>query len=558
MSQSSQMNPQVIAIGGAKGGVGRSVMTALTGIALANQGKRVVLIDLDLGTSNLHTILGIMQPQQSLEEWILGEETSLEPVCSPTNIKNLSLISGSASILTPADLAPRQYEALLRQALTLELDYVLIDLGAGLHPHILDLFNIAGRSLIITSPEPTSIQNTYAFLKAALIRRIEVTLKDHPWLKKILKRTALTKGASRIRSLGEMCDMLKELDMEVNRQVRAQFMSLKASLIINRAVGDDEQQVVSTLKGICDQRLQFPLEHCLTIPEDKGIQNAIRKLTPFQQLSSEILTKKLVDEWVEQWLLDQSYVAMQEDYLMMIDTPSFLSQNTSKHTQATSADHSGIYPNSALNGQLGMGGMNQLGSNPMSSSHEAQLTASALERSISQLNQKPKGISLADFEQALQKQRESSDASLSPSTGEFIQQYQAHESVAYHSDPNFNDPEGIYDSQAGAYIEPEPIGAVSMEDPPRHEVTSIEEEVRSDLGWFHLKTSDLAPFKPVIQTSIYVGGEREVVFEDHYDGVYQGGGQGTQIEKRVERIHHESVKLLQKGGIALWWEHKQA
>ena len=101
---------------------------------------------------------------------------------------------------------------------------------------------------------------------------------------------------------------------------------------------------------------------------------------------------------------------------------------------------------------------------------------------------------------------------------------------------------------------PEPVRSVSMEDPPKHEVTSIEEEVRTDLGWFHLKTSDLAPFKPVIQTAIYVNGERVVLFEDHYEGTYHRL-YGTIIEKRVWRIHKESVMLLQMGGIQLWWEH---
>ena len=65
-----------------------------------------------------------------------------------------------------------------------------------------------------------------------------------------------------------------------------------------------------------------------------------------------------------------------------------------------------------------------------------------------------------------------------------------------------------------------------MEDPPPHEVTSIEEEVKTSLGWFHLKTSDLAPFRAAIQTSIYVDGHREVLYEDSYEGIYQGGGQG--------------------------------
>ena len=74
MSRTSQMNPQLISFGGAKGGVGRSVISVLTAISLAEKGKRVVLVDLDLGSANLHTLLGIMQPKHSLEQWVLGQE----------------------------------------------------------------------------------------------------------------------------------------------------------------------------------------------------------------------------------------------------------------------------------------------------------------------------------------------------------------------------------------------------------------------------------------------------------------------------------------------------
>jgi flagellar biosynthesis protein FlhG len=528
MSQSSQMNPQIIAFGGAKGGVGRSVICALTALSLADQGKKVVVIDLDLGSANLHTLLGIMQPKKSLEQWILGQEDRLEVICSPTDKKNLTLISGAASIFNPSDFAPSQYERLVRESLMLEVDFVLIDLGAGIHPHTLDMFNIASRSFIITSPEPTSIQNTYAFLKAALIRRVEVSLKHRPWLKKILKRTALTKGAARITSLGEMLDMLRELDVEVNRQVKAQFMSLKAYLIINRAVGDDEEQVVETLRGICEKLLQFPLEHTLTIPEDKGIQNAIRKLTAFHQLNEDLSIKKVINAWVGEWLISQPYAPLQEECLMMIGTPSFLSQNISESNTQT---------NLSLMGITGIQPSVQL---PMTSTFDSHV-----------------GIPLSQVDLSL-----ASDVSQTDLNAHLAQAYpnpshlaQAHPSDAYREPVVFSDMDGeVYDSQVDSYIEPEPINVISMEDPPRHEVTAIEEEVRTSLGWFHLKTSDLAPFRPAIQTSVYVDGHREVFFEESYEGVYEGGGKGTQIEKRVERIHHESIKSLQKGGIPMWWE----
>ena len=167
---------------------------------------------------------------------------------------------------------------------------------------------------MITTPEPTAIQNTYAFLKAALIRRAEVTLRDHPWLKDT-QAYSVHKSSARITSLGEMLDMLRELDVEVNRQLHSQLMSLRASLIINRAIGDDEVQVVETLNGICEKLLRFPLEHSLTLPEDRGIQNAIRKLTPFHQLDAELPSKRVIDLWVSEWLIQQSYAPLQEECL---------------------------------------------------------------------------------------------------------------------------------------------------------------------------------------------------------------------------------------------------
>ncbi len=538
MSRSSQMNPQLISFGGAKGGVGRSVICTLTGLSLAQQGKRVVLIDLDLGSANLHTLLGIMQPKKSLEQWILNQEESLEAVCSHTDQANLLLISGAASIFNPSDFAPSQFERLLKESLSLEVDYVLVDLGAGIHPHTLDIFNIAGRNFMITTPEPTSIQNTYAFLKAALIRRAEVTLRDHPWLKKILKRTALTKGSARITSLGEMLDMLRELDIEVNRQLKAQLMSLRASLIINRAIGDDETQVTNTLKGIAEKLLRFPLEHSLTLPEDKGIQNAIRKLTPFHKLDQNLPLKRVIDAWVSEWLLTQPYAPLQEECLTMIGTPSFLSQNTidNSPTGQYPAAQSPLFPKHDPH-HTGLTSHLPTPVTPVfSSGHTASMLTANLPFSLEENSPIPEQFTPLATE----------SLAITPPPSNIHEFSQA-------DLPSINEDHEVYDSQAGAYVEPEPFHVVTMEDPPPHEVTSIEEEVKTSLGWFHLKTSDLAPFRAAIQTSIYVDGHREVLYEDSYEGIYQGGGQGTQIEKRVERIHHESIKQLQQGGIPYWW-----
>ena len=81
--------------------------------------------------------------------------------------------------------------------------------------------------------------------------------------------------------------------------------------------------MTNTLKGIAEKLLRFPLEHSLTLPEDKGIQNAIRKLTPFHKLDQNLPLKRVIDAWVSEWLLTQPYAPLQEECLTMIGTPLF-------------------------------------------------------------------------------------------------------------------------------------------------------------------------------------------------------------------------------------------
>jgi hypothetical protein len=94
---------------------------------------------------------------------------------------------------------------------------------------------------------------------------------------------------------------------------------------------------------------------------------------------------------------------------------------------------------------------------------------------------------------------------------------------------------------------------VQMSDPVEHEVVCFEEEIRTDLGWFHLKTADLAPFSPSIRTSIYQDGARLVLHDKSYRERHERGARGSDITKQVERLHHDSAEHLKRGGVQAWW-----
>jgi len=164
---------KVIAVGGGKGGIGKSLVSANLGIALAGRGATVVLLDADLGGANLHTCLGVGQPTVSLSDFINNRVARLEDTIVPSGIERLGLIAGAHDGLDAANPRHAQKTRLLRHLRALDVDYVILDLGAGTAFNVLDFFLAADLGLVVLLPEPTSIENAYRFIKTSFFRRMQ-------------------------------------------------------------------------------------------------------------------------------------------------------------------------------------------------------------------------------------------------------------------------------------------------------------------------------------------------------------------------------------------------
>src|SRR5205823_6282539 len=86
---------QIWAVGGGKGGVGKSLIASSLGIALSRQGNKVITIDLDLGGANLHTALGVGLPKKTLFDFVSGRVSHLGECVTPSGLQNLEIISGA-------------------------------------------------------------------------------------------------------------------------------------------------------------------------------------------------------------------------------------------------------------------------------------------------------------------------------------------------------------------------------------------------------------------------------------------------------------------------------
>lgn len=163
---------RVIGIGGGKGGIGKSLIAVNLAAELASRDERVVLIDADLGGSNLHTCLGINQPKLTLSDFLEYRAEGIEDVLTPTGIPNLSLVSGAMNHLDAANPKHAEKMRLLRHIQELRVDRVILDLGAGTHLNVLDFFLVSDHGVLVLVPEPTSVENGYRFVKAAFWRRV--------------------------------------------------------------------------------------------------------------------------------------------------------------------------------------------------------------------------------------------------------------------------------------------------------------------------------------------------------------------------------------------------
>ena len=205
-------------IGGGKGGSGKSFITANMGICLSKLGSRVILIDADLGGANLHTFLGVSPPAFTLSDFIKKRVKNLHEVLIPTEVPNLFLLTGAQDLLNAMDSKNVQKRKLLRSIQHLEADCLLVDLGGGNSISILDFFLMSDGGILVVTPEPTSIENTYRFLKSAFYRRLRQSVSSHA-VKALIDGAMDRKNEIAIQNPYELIKAVRKIQEEEAKKV---------------------------------------------------------------------------------------------------------------------------------------------------------------------------------------------------------------------------------------------------------------------------------------------------------------------------------------------------
>lgn len=167
---------KTLAVISGKGGVGKSNITLNMALALQDKGKKVLLIDLDIGMGNIDILMG-----NSSSATIIDVLTDRKPLLQSLSVgpKGLRYISGGTGLDVMFQLDQRKWTFFaheLSHALS-QFDYVLFDMGAGLSKDQLPFILSAEDILIITTPEPTAIMDAYSAVKHLVLTENKLSMK---------------------------------------------------------------------------------------------------------------------------------------------------------------------------------------------------------------------------------------------------------------------------------------------------------------------------------------------------------------------------------------------
>lgn len=245
---------RIIAVTSGKGGVGKTNLTVNLAVALREEGKRVIVIDADMGMANVDVVLGTSSKKTLL--------SLLEPGVTFDDIlthgpHGVDYISGGSGMEHIADFTPAERKVLWEKLAVCDdlADIILIDTGAGLGKNVLDFILAADEVILVTTPEPTAITDAYAVIKAYN-------------------------------------------QFEKDRTLR---------LVVNRVYDEnDSSDVVEKLRQTARRFLGSDVEYSGCIYEDRNVLKSVRRQTPFMVADSETIASRCVKAIAAQLLTGKS------------------------------------------------------------------------------------------------------------------------------------------------------------------------------------------------------------------------------------------------------------
>ena len=276
-----KQDTNIIAVVGPKGGVGKTTISVNLAIALSRLGKKVVVVDLDLGASNLHTYLGLKNSKFSLNDFILKKVDRLSDIVVSTDMENMNVICGG-DIPGIANLHYQKKLKLIRNLQTLKSDFILLDLGAGASFNVIDFVIFARQVLLVTTPEIPSLYNLYSFIKTFLFRRLTLQFKGlkNNSILALLERAKDIESNPHLNTMNGIIEEADKIDKGSGNQIKELLNNIKPIVVVNRARSEKDANTGKVIQNLMNVYLNINSSLLLSVHEDASVGYSLAKSEP--------------------------------------------------------------------------------------------------------------------------------------------------------------------------------------------------------------------------------------------------------------------------------------
>ncbi len=295
---------KIIAVGGAKGGIGKSIIVANLAAYLCSRGNKTVAVDLDLGGANLHLYLGETQVTHSVNDFLSKQAGSLQEIMMPTKYGPL-LIGGDSSHLGAGNIGFARKLKLLKAIRALDADYVILDLGGDTSYNMIDFFLSADEGIVLTSCDPASYLDAYNFIKVSLYRKLSRLYgpesdregeKDEE-LEGLIREMLASDNGKEVKHIRGFLEKIRAARPESLATIKEVLSGFRPHLLVNMVGSDsDEKSVIARIQEVSKKMLMIHVKSLGILPYLDQVKKSAVTLTP-AVLSGQKgpLTKKLAE-----------------------------------------------------------------------------------------------------------------------------------------------------------------------------------------------------------------------------------------------------------------------
>lgn len=263
----------VVSIGSGKGGVGKTILACNLALVLARQGKRVILVDLDVGGANIHIMFGLFDPETTLSDFLKREKDTLDEVAiTLDSLHGLKIIAGVGDTILESNLQYGKKLRLMRAFRNMEADLVIVDVGPGTNYHSLDFFLLGDVQLAVTTPDPTSIVDAYRFIKLSAIRKVlSAFVRSDP--------AFATLANGEFKSIEQMLGAIDKSGKGDREKAEKALGAFNPCLILNRT-NKSMQVNINRLQSLMREYTGRDLTVLGSIPYDAAVEESVFKYMP--------------------------------------------------------------------------------------------------------------------------------------------------------------------------------------------------------------------------------------------------------------------------------------